>query len=300
MNNTNRILFQKPDLPELTKQYTVVDLHFHSNYSDGSNSVEEIAEKARQQNIGIAITDHNEIQGAVEIDQYDDILSIPGIEVTSKEGTHILVYFYDIESLVLFYRHCIRPDMGPDIMSSTKLEMEEIITRARMYKSVIIFPHPYCAAYTGINNNHFPTDRLNRILELIDGIEVINSENFSKWNMKGALMGFNLDKAIIGGSDGHRISQIGRAVTYAKCKNNRKSFLNAVKKKNTKVVGKEIDIFSKVRSGSYKLKSTLRNCPELVEKNLKYSHSFLTSKTLHIKTDMLRKIGDHLLRNVKQ
>jgi len=145
MNNTNRILFQKPDLSELTKHYTVVDLHVHSKYSDGTNSVAEIAEKVRQQNIGIAITDHNEIKGAVEMDQYNDILSVPGIEVTSKEGTHILIYFYDIESLKQFYKNSIRPHMGSDIMSSTKLEMEEIITRARMYKSVIISPHPYCA-----------------------------------------------------------------------------------------------------------------------------------------------------------
>ncbi|MBW1641814.1 MAG: PHP domain-containing protein [Deltaproteobacteria bacterium] len=299
MNNTNRILFQKPDLSELTKQYTVVDLHFHSKYSDGINSVAEIAEKVRHQNIGIAITDHNEIKGAVEIDQYDDILSVPGIEVTSKEGTHILIYFYDIESLKQFYKNSIRPHMGSDIMSSTKLEMEEIITRARMYKSVIISPHPYCAAYTGIYNYHFPKDRFNKILELIDGVEVINSENFSKWNLKGALLGFNLDKAIIGGSDGHRLSQIGRAVTYAKCKKGRRSFLNAVKKKNTKVMGKEIDIFRKVRNGSFKLKSTLRNYPELIEKNIKYSTSFLNSKSPHIINDALQKIGGSLLKSLK-
>lgn len=294
MNNINRVLFQKPDLSELTRHYTVVDLHFHSKYSDGSNTVSQIAEKVRQQNIGIAITDHNEIKGAVEIDQYDDILSIPGIEVTSKEGTHILIYFYDIESLKQFYKSGVRPYMGSDIMSSSKLTMEEIIVRARMYKSIIISPHPYCAAYTGISNHNFPKERFDKVLELIDGVEVINSENFSKWNLKGALLGFNLNKAIVGGSDGHRISQIGRAITYAQCKKDRKSFLDAVKKKKNKVMGKEIDIFRKVRSGSFKLKSTMRNYPELVEKNIKYSYSVFNSKSLRIRSDVVRKIGGSL------
>ena len=299
MNNTNRILFQEPDLPELTGRYTVVDLHFHSSYSDGINSIPEIVKYVRQQDIGIAITDHNEIKGAVEIAQYDDILSIPGIEVTSTEGTHILVYFYDINSLQQFYENSVRPYMGSDIMSSTRLPMEDIIARARKFKSVIISPHPYCAAYTGISNHHFPEKRFNRILEQLDGIEVINSENFSRWNLKGAVLGFNLDKAITGGSDGHRLSQIGKAVTYAKCKADRRSFLNAVKKKKTKVVGKEIDILRKVRSGGFKLKSTLRHTPELIEKNIKYSYSYLNSKTLSFKKDVLRKVGGHLIKNFK-
>lgn len=299
MNNSNRILFQKPDLQELAKHYTVVDLHFHSRYSDGTNTILEIAEKVRQQNIGIAITDHNEIKGAVEIDQYNDILSIPGIEVTSKEGTHILIYFYDIESLKQFYKNSVRPYMGSDIMSSSKLTMEEIIARARVYKSVIISPHPYCAAYTGIYNHNFPKERFDKILELIDGVEVINSENFSKWNLKGALLGFNLNKAIIGGSDGHRISQMGRAITYAQCKKNRKSFLNAVKKKENRVMGKEIDLLRKVRSGSFKLKSNLKNCPELVEKNLKYSYSVLNFKSMQIRCGVMRKFGGGIVKHTK-
>jgi len=300
MNNANRILFQKPDLNELTQQYTVVDFHFHSRYSDGINTIPEIVERVRQQKIGIAITDHNEIKGAVEIDQYDDILSIPGIEVTSKEGTHILIYFYDIESLKQFYKNSVRPYMGSNIMSSTKLEMEEIIAQARRYKSVVISPHPYCAAYTGIHNHHFPEERFNNVLDLIDGVEVINSENLSKWNIKGALLGFNLDKALIGGSDGHRISQMGGAVTYVQCKKDRKSFLNAVKKKRSKVVGKEIDLLRKVTSGSFKLRSTLKNYPELVEKNIKYSYFVFNSKSLHLRSEMMRKIGGGILKHTKQ
>ena len=72
--------------------------HFHSHYSDGYNSVNAIATRARKLNIGVAITDHNEIKGAVELEKYGCVLNIPGIEITSVEGTHLLVYFYEIDS----------------------------------------------------------------------------------------------------------------------------------------------------------------------------------------------------------
>ena len=89
MIDHHRIQFERPDLTKLKEKNTVVDPHFHSHYPDGHNSIEAIAQKARQLGIGVAVTDHNEIRGAVEIAQYRDILSIPGIEMTSSEGTHI-------------------------------------------------------------------------------------------------------------------------------------------------------------------------------------------------------------------
>ena len=72
MFSKDRVQFDRPDLALLTQSYTVVDLHFHTHYSDGLNSVAKIAQRARKLNIGIAITDHNEIRGALEIDQLSD------------------------------------------------------------------------------------------------------------------------------------------------------------------------------------------------------------------------------------
>jgi PHP family Zn ribbon phosphoesterase len=162
----------------------VVDLHFHSRYSDGSNTVQQIVDRARELRIGIAITDHNEIRGAVELDGYSDILSIPGIEITSKEGTHILIYFHDIGDLQSFYENDVRPYMGNGVMSSTALKMEDVIQRARGYETIIIFPHPDCAVFTGICNFFFSPERLNRLFDMVDGVEVINSSNLKKWNLR--------------------------------------------------------------------------------------------------------------------
>lgn len=275
----NKIQFEIPDLMALSKRFTVVDLHFHSRHSDGRNSVGEIVEELMELGIGIAITDHNEIKAAVEIDSYKEILSIPGIEITSKEGTHILVYFYDIGDLKSFFSAHVQPFLGQKVMSSISLNLEEIITRARLFKTVIISPHPYSSAYLGICNSLFSPGYRQRLFGLIDGVEGINSENLNRWNLKSALLGFNLNKAITGGSDGHALYQIGKAVTCAGCKKDRKAFLDAVKAGKTKVVGKEIDLFGKVKSNGYKLKTNLKNYPNLVEKNVKYGYTVLNSKS---------------------
>jgi predicted metal-dependent phosphoesterase TrpH len=288
ISNSHKILFERPNLDELTEQYTVVDLHFHSRYSDGNNAVSSIAKRARELGIGIAITDHNEIKGAVEVDRYRGVLNIPGIEVTSREGTHLLIYFYDIGSLKKFYKKDIQPHMGHDIMSSTYLEMEEIILRARAFETIVVFPHPYSATFTGIQNTYFSTNRLERLYGMVDGIEVINAENLNKWNMRSALLGFNLNKGITGGSDGHRLPQMGRAVCYASCKKDRRSFLDAIKGGQTRVVGKEIDIIRKVRSNSVKLRTNIKNYPNLVEKNLRYSYSVINSKSKTIRDNVKR------------
>ncbi|HPA14176.1 MAG TPA: PHP domain-containing protein [Desulfobacterales bacterium] len=299
MYNTNRIQFEKPNLAELTSRYTVVDLHFHTQYSDGKNTIKEIADRAAELGIGISITDHNEIAGAVEIDNYKNILSIPGIEVTSEEGTHILIYFYETDSLKRFYASDVKPFMGHDIMSSTSLIMEEIISRARAYNSVIIFPHPFCAAYTGICNLHFPKERLNRLLDRIDGIEVINSGNLNKWNLKSSVLGFNLDKAVTGGSDGHTVQHMGRSVTWAACMKNRKAFLDAIKQKRNKVIGKEIDILKKVATNGFKLRTNIKNYPDLVEKNIKYSCILINSKSKILRDNLKRRLNEKIRKKEK-
>jgi len=288
MNSTNRIRFEKPVLDEITENYTAVDLHFHSLYSDGQNSVPEIVTRAEQLGIGIAITDHNEISGALEIDRYRNVLSIPGIEITSREGTHVLVYFYETASLQSFYEKDVKPFMGNAVMSSTELEMDEILRRARAFNTVIIFPHPYCAAYTGICNPYFQEEHLKSLLDRVDGVEVINSGNLKRWNLRGALLGFNMNKGITGGSDGHGIKQMGKAVTYASCHPDRKAFLDAIKTHQNKVIGKEIDFLKQMTSSGLRLRSNLKNYPNLFEKNLKFGFTVINNKSKNIRDNFRR------------
>jgi len=279
----NQVIFEKPDIDALKKEYTVFDLHFHTHYSDGRNSVEAIARKARDLGIGIAITDHNEIRGALEMEKQKDILSIPGIEITSREGTHILVYFYDAESLKKFYRQYIEPSLGSGIMCSTRLSMEEIINSAKLFNCITIFPHPYCAAYTGLYNLNFSAARIEHMLEKVDGVEVINAENIHRWNLRCALLGFNLGKAMTGGSDGHVLYNMGKVVTYAACPPGRGEFMDAVKNRQTGIVGKEINLLRRVAYSSAKLNTNIMNYPQLLEKNIRYSYRLINIKSHFLK-----------------
>ncbi|MFZ5573289.1 MAG: PHP domain-containing protein [Thermodesulfobacteriota bacterium] len=300
MNQTNMVQFEKPNLAALTKQYTVVDLHYHTRHSDGQATVEQVAEHARSLGIGVAITDHNEIKGALEIDAYDDILSIPGIEITSREGTHLLVYFYDTNSLKAFYQKDIQPYMGHTVMSSISLTIEEIVLRARTYKTLIVFPHPFSAVYTGICNFYFSKERLAKIFELVDGVEVINAENMHKWNLKSAVLGFNIEKSMTGGSDGHKLKDMGNAVCYAACDGNRAAFLDALRQRSNKVVGKEIAILEKVTSNGAKLKININNYPDLIEKNIKYGYTVLHSKSISARTTMKQHFSRGLKRRISR
>jgi hypothetical protein len=110
---------------------------------------------------------------------------------------------------------------------------------------------------------------------MVDGVEVINSSNLKKWNLRCALLGFNLDKAITGGSDGHSIKHMGRAVSVADCQPDPRAFLDALKKKQNKVIGKEIDILRKVTSNGLKLRTNLKNYPDRDSVKRKVNRNFI-------------------------
>lgn len=285
-----------PDLPKLNQNHTVVDMHFHSTYSDGLNRIDKIAARARKLGVGIAITDHNEIAGALEMDQHKDILTIPGIELTVSEGSHLLLYFYQTSELERFYRKEVAPFMGAGVMSSLSLTMDEAVERARAYQCVIVFAHPYCAMYTGICNLQFSEVERHRLFQLVDGVEALNANNLNKWNLKCTVLGFNLDKMMTGGSDGHSLNHMGRAVTIAEGHLSRHGFLDALVQRQTQVIGKEITFLRKVTTNSLKLRSNLGNCPDLLEKNLRYGRKVINFKSRalreriesHIKPNRLR------------
>lgn len=81
-----------------------IDLHVHSNYSDGELSPNDLIKKAYKKNINIiSITDHDTIEGLKNINKdYDNFVKvINGIELSAKasKGTmHILGYNVNIRN----------------------------------------------------------------------------------------------------------------------------------------------------------------------------------------------------------
>lgn len=79
-----------------------VDLHMHTNYSDGYFSPEQLILKVKDAGIDlISITDHDTVDGiaeSIEIGKNHGIEVIPGLEISSDirdREVHILGYFID-------------------------------------------------------------------------------------------------------------------------------------------------------------------------------------------------------------
>lgn len=81
-----------------------IDLHIHSSYSDGSDTIQELAEDIKNSGLGIfALTDHDTIDGCKELAPLipENIKFIHGVELTCKAREckcHILGYNYNDNS----------------------------------------------------------------------------------------------------------------------------------------------------------------------------------------------------------
>jgi len=93
-----------------------VDLHSHTNYSDGFNSPKDLIDKARSKGIEIlSITDHDNLAGIDEASEYGKEVGveiIAGVEISSDildREIHILGYFVEpgnpeLERYLEFFR----------------------------------------------------------------------------------------------------------------------------------------------------------------------------------------------------
>lgn len=85
----------------------LIDLHVHTNASDGSESIDAVIEKAMKISLKyIAITDHNTVAGLKSYDkEFNDsrISIIPGVELTCGyfPEIHILGYYIDVNNPML-------------------------------------------------------------------------------------------------------------------------------------------------------------------------------------------------------
>lgn len=85
------------------KGKTMIDLHLHSDASDGTNKPLEVLREAKEKGLyAIALTDHDTVKGIPAIldsGELSDIRFMPGIELSceaEKHEIHILGYDIDI------------------------------------------------------------------------------------------------------------------------------------------------------------------------------------------------------------
>jgi 3',5'-nucleoside bisphosphate phosphatase len=78
-----------------------IDLHTHSNCSDGTSSVRDILFEAKKAQLELfSLTDHDSVEGiqkAIELSEKLDIPFIPGVEITTHEHEHTHILGYNID-----------------------------------------------------------------------------------------------------------------------------------------------------------------------------------------------------------
>lgn len=96
----NSIHYEEPDISSLRDSgYHLADMHLHTCHSDGITRIRDLIKYAETTHIGVAITDHNEISGVLQAASLrSDLLIIPGIELETREGPHLLFYFYTLKT----------------------------------------------------------------------------------------------------------------------------------------------------------------------------------------------------------
>ncbi|MBR9690340.1 PHP domain-containing protein [Candidatus Woesearchaeota archaeon] len=254
-----RVDFKRPKkIIEDNKDYTFVDMHFHTLYSDGTRRVPTVVKKARKLGIGISITDHNEIKGAIEISKYSDVLSIPGIETTSKEGIHTLNYFYHPEDLQEFYNHEILPNKRKKTYF-LDIPFQELLDTSKDYNCIVSAAHPFAPSWVGVCSNAHKDFNNNGTLEKFDAFEVVNGWLFKNMNQNAVMLAENMKKGITGGSDGHRLFELGKVLTFVKEPATRDEFLSAVLKGKNFVIGKESNMLQKVYAHHQRIAEPVMN-----------------------------------------
>ena len=134
-----------------------IDLHVHTNYSDGFDSIKEVLRKAKENNVGyISLVEHYNVSSYSEACQLagDDIVVIPGIELgadmskyfvpgqKNKHICHLLGYYIskDICKLLDKYEldryECVTNTISLLNSQEIEIDLADVIANARDKKSI--------------------------------------------------------------------------------------------------------------------------------------------------------------------
>src|SRR4030042_271147 len=143
-HSSEKVRFEVPDLAQLRKGgLTAVDMHFHTDHSDGKASVHQVLAKARRAGFGVAIMDHNVISGSLRaFQEKGDLLIVPGMEVSAFDGPHILTYFYSPRDMDDFFHRHIEPNRQGSPWLAPKLPPQDILARGGGQHSVTALAPP--------------------------------------------------------------------------------------------------------------------------------------------------------------
>jgi len=212
------------------------DLHIHTVYSkysfwkfESSIRPRDLIKKALERKLdGIAITDHDTTKGIVTCLKENKSLGkkvqiIPGCEISSQEG-HILA-------------------LGIKEWNQKKhLPAIEVVEKIKDLGGISIAAHPYCINLIkkGVH------DLVNEMK--LDGIEVLNFNNFKELNRKAVIAASKLKLGKTAGSDAHMIFDVGKVATISDG-----DIIDSILKKRTRTSGAEASVLRMVGGNIYRL-----------------------------------------------
>jgi predicted metal-dependent phosphoesterase TrpH len=200
----------------------LADLHLHTIYSyDGTASLAAVLSRAKQIGLDvIAITDHDEIKGAVkalELAPNYGVEVIPGSEITTADG----------DLLALFIQEKVQAG----------LSLVETVLRVRELGGICIAPHPM-AGGMGMKSLSgrviLKALRIPQVADTLLGIETYNGTAIDRIsNHYAAILASRLKIAKTGSSDAHTVDTMGFGVTEFEG-HTAADLLSALKNKTTK------------------------------------------------------------------
>jgi predicted metal-dependent phosphoesterase TrpH len=186
------------------------DLHVHTCYSEDSISPpEKVVKQCLKIGINcLAVTDHNTIEGALEVKRIAPFKIIVGEEVLTTQG----------EIIGLFLKEEIPGRLSP----------EETVARIKAQGGLVCIPHCFDRFR---RSSTLQRRALEKIMPDVDIIEVFNSRTMLLRDSARAL-GFaqKLGLLVAAGSDAHVISEIGKSFVELPEFNDTEQFKQALRR----------------------------------------------------------------------
>jgi predicted metal-dependent phosphoesterase TrpH len=190
-----------------------VDLHVHTNASvDSSINPKLLVDSLYSHPIikGVAVTDHNTIEGCKQVQKlaraYNDLLIIPGIEVTTQEGDIIL--------------------LGVEEKPTAMQSLQSVVDFAKQRAALIVIPHPYRVSGIG--------DAAEKIAA--DAVEIMNPWASHEQNKLAEQLARARGLPGVAGSDAHKPDELWVAFNEVDAEPDVADVLKAIKNGHVKAV----------------------------------------------------------------
>ncbi len=188
-----------------------VDLHIHTVFSGDSTIDPKLIVKQLHAHPfikGVAVTDHNTLEGYVQVSKlasaYKDLVILPGIEITTEVG----------DIVVLGVEEKPWPS-NPPLMT-----LDSAIEYAKAADGTIVIPHPYRSMGIGDYAQNLAAH----------AIEVLNPTATAKENLLAQKLAKTRNLPGVAGTDAHTPAEMWAAFTEVRTQPTVEDVLKAVRK----------------------------------------------------------------------